>query len=309
MSFQDLDRILNKELSIIAGPASSDLANRIASRLNAELIPAEVNIFTDGESKVRLTNVNGRNCVIVQSTYPPTDRHILQMLMMIKKCKDDGAAIVCTVIPYMAYSRQDKSFLDGEVVSIKLIANLLEYLGTNMIVTVDIHNMDAISYFKVNTKNISAIPSLATYVIDKMKLDKPLVISPDIGGIKRAEQFASILDTEMIPLKKYRDRNTGQISITNGILDSGLNGRDVLIIDDMISSGMSVIKACELLKKNKSGQIYAICTHGLLLNNAKEKIRSAGVQDIITTNSIPSEFSKVDLSQDISENLSYMMNT
>src|SRR5918912_3522331 len=147
MSFQDLDQILNKELSIIAGPASSDLANRIASRLNAELIPAEVNIFTDGESKVRLTNVNGRNCVIVQSTYPPTDRHILQMLMMIKKCKDDGAAIVCAVIPYMAYSRQDKSFLDGEVISIKLIANLLESLGTNMIVTVDIHNIDAISYF------------------------------------------------------------------------------------------------------------------------------------------------------------------
>ena len=146
----------------------------------------------------------------------------------------------------MAYSRQDKSFLDGEVVSIKLIATLLESLGTNIIVTVDIHNEDALSYFKINTKNISAIPSLANYVIDNMKLDKPLVISPDIGGIKRAEQFASVLGTEMIPLKKYRDRKTGQISITDGIYIFGVNGRDVLIIDDMISSGMSVIKDCEL---------------------------------------------------------------
>jgi ribose-phosphate pyrophosphokinase len=309
ISFSHYVHSLTKELSIIAGPASPDLASKIAKQLGAELIPVEVQIFTDGESKIRMDRVENKHCIIVQSTYPPTDRHIIQTLMMIKKCRDDGAADVCTVIPYMAYARQDRSFLHGEVVSIELIAHLLEATGINRMLTIDIHNVNALSYFKTDIKNISAIPPLASYARRNMKLNKPIVISPDIGGMGRAEQFAHMLGTEMICLKKYRDRKTGEVHITATNLSSLIIGRDVIIIDDMVSSGMSIIKACELLKKNKCGKIYVMCTHALLLKGAKERIRLAGVQDIIATNSIPSEFARVDLSFDVSSALNSLANT
>ncbi|MCD6037828.1 MAG: prs [Nitrososphaeraceae archaeon] len=127
--FHQSVRLLQKELSVIAGPSSPDLAAKIAQDLGAEgaeLIPVDVRIFTDSESKIKMGNVKKKNCVIVQSTYPPTDRHLLQTLMMIKKCTDDLASDICTVIPYMAYARQDRAFQDGEVISMELIAKLWE---------------------------------------------------------------------------------------------------------------------------------------------------------------------------------------
>ena len=176
----------------MSGPSSSDLANRIARDMGSyitDVVPVDVRIFSDGESKIRISkDVQGKNCVVVQSTYPPTDTHIIQALMILKKCNDDNASGVCAVIPYMAYARQDRAFSEGEVVSIELVAKLFESVGTNHLLTVDIHSFRALSYFKIDAKNVSSIPLLADYATDKLNL-KPLIVSPDKGGAEKSRRI------------------------------------------------------------------------------------------------------------------------
>lgn len=293
---------MQKELSVIAGPSSPNLAAKIAQDLRAELIPVDVRIFTDSESRIKMGDVKKKNCVIVQSTYPPADRHLLQTLMMIKKCTDDLAADICTVIPYMAYARQDRVFQDGEVISIELIAKLLEAAGNKRLITIDIHSALALSYFRIDVQNISSIPLLANHAANNLKLNRTVVVSPDAGGIERAYEFAKILGSDIIALKKWRDRNSGEIFFDDK-LECNIADRDVVLVDDIISSGGSIVKACQVLKKNKADKVYAMCVHGLLVEDAAEKIRAAGVQEIISTNSIPSHYAKVDISPIISASL------
>lgn len=149
---------------------------------------------------------------------PPTDRHLLQALMLIKNCTDNKAANIIVIIPYMAYARQDKAFLEGEVVSMALVAKLLEVCGAKQFITVDIHSRLALSYFTISASDLSPIPLLANYHITNMlkrgdNNNVPLIVSPDYGGIPRAQEFSRILKTNMIALKKIRDRKTAQIFI------------------------------------------------------------------------------------------------
>ncbi len=285
---------MNK-ISVIAGPGSLDLANNIAKRLQAELTVASLRIFSDGESSIRLGKVHNK-CIIVQSTYPPTDRHLIQLLMMVKRCTEDGAQDVCAVVPYLAYARQDRAFIEGEVVSIALVAKLFETMGVKHVVTVDIHSQLAMSYFQ-SIQNVSSVRLLAEYA-SNMKLRNPIAVSPDAGGTTRANEFGRHLDIEVISLKKSRHRVTGEVTIDDKI-DEDIADRDAILIDDIISSGGSIIKAAGVLRSLGVGKIYAMCAHALLIQGAAEKIKSAGVHDIISTNSVPGEYSKIELSQEI----------
>jgi ribose-phosphate pyrophosphokinase len=287
---------LTETSSVVTGPASFDLASNIARRLGAQLAVASLRIFSDGESSIKLGKV-GKNCVIVQSTNPPTDTHLIQLLMMAKKCADDGAQDICAVIPYLGYARQDRAFLEGEVVSISLVAKLFESLGLKHIITVDIHSQLAMSYF-ASIQNVSSIPLLADYASNKMKLSDPIAVSPDAGGIDRAKEFARHLDIDVLVLKKSRHRVTGDVTVDES-LDMDISNRDAIVIDDIISSGGSLVKAAEVLHKKRVRKIYAMCAHALLIRDAAQKIKSAGVEDIISTNSVPSQYSKVDLSPEI----------
>ena len=282
-------------ISVVAGPASSDLANNIARRLEAQLTVASLRIFSDGESSIKLGKV-GKNCVIVQSTHPPTDTHLIQLLMMAKKCTDNGAQHMCAVVPYLCYARQDRVFLEGEVLSIDLVAKLFETVGVEHIITVDIHSQRAMSYF-TSIQNVSSVPLLADYA-SKIKLHDPIAVSPDAGGANRAKEFARHLDIDVLALKKYRHRATGEVTVDEK-LEMDIYKRDVILIDDIISSGGSIIKAAEVLHKKGVGRIFAMCAHALLIREAAQKIKSAGVQDIISTNSVPGEYSKVELSSEI----------
>lgn len=283
------------EISVITGPGSFDLANNIARRLGAQLAVANLRIFSDGESSIKLGRV-GKNCIIIQSTNPPTDTHLIQLLMMAKKCTDDGAQDICAVIPYLGYARQDRAFLEGEVVSISLVAKLFETVGLKHIITVDIHSQLAMSYF-ASIQNVSSIPLLADYA-SKMKLRDPIAVSPDAGGTNRAKEFARHLDIDVLVLKKFRHRVTGDVTVDEN-LDMVISKRDAIVIDDIISSGGSLIKAAEVLNKKGVGKIYAMCAHALLIRDAAQKIKSAGIEDIISTNSVPGPYSKVDLSPEI----------
>ncbi len=288
-------------MSIIAGPASRDLAAKIAARLDAQLVVSELKVFPDGESKVRIGKT-ARNCVIVQSTYPPADTHLLQALMLAKKCADDGARDVCAVIPYLAYARQDRPFLEGESVSMALLAKLLEASGVKHLITVDVHSPLAMSYFtSISIQNVSSIPLLAEFAAS-MNLEKPLAVSPDAGGAQRAKAFAGILGWDAIALEKTRNRTTGEVTV-RAELGVNVSGRDVVLLDDMISSGVSIVRAAEVLRKNGAKRVVAMCAHALMLGDSAQKISVAGISDVIATNSIPNKYAKVDLTEAISNAL------
>jgi ribose-phosphate pyrophosphokinase len=280
---------------VIAGPASVHLARSISRNLNVKIIEPELKIFSDGETKLRFPSVNNKHCIIVQSLYPPPDRHIIQLLMIIHKCKKDNASKITVIIPYMAYARQDKAFLEGEVISVAVIAQVIENLGVDEVITVDIHSEVSLSYFSIKIKNVTAIPILAEYIKTNVSLDKSFIISPDTGGIARANKFAQLLNLPLLCLKKKRDRETGCVSIDENI-GMKVDGINAILVDDMISTGESIVKACEVLKKQKIGNITVLCTHAILVDNAFEKIINSGVKEIIATNSVSSICSKVDLS-------------
>lgn len=284
---------------IISDDRNSSLAKKISLHLDVEYKNIELRVFADGECKIRLDNVAKKNCIIIHSTYPPTDRHLMQLFMIIYKCKEDGANNICVVSPYLAYTRQDKVFIDGEIITINLVAKILASLGTTKLITVDSHSPNVLNC-SFATKDLTAIPSLSAYVKKNMTINNPIVVSPDEGGIERAKKFARLINANILSLVKSRDRFTGDVSISLSE-QLPLNKRTALIVDDMISTGTSVIKAIELLKKNKIGDVYVICTHALLLDDAKEKLLKAGIKEILSTNSIPNEFAKVDLSSVISD--------
>jgi ribose-phosphate pyrophosphokinase len=286
--------VLSPEV-VIAGPSSIDLATNISKAMDLSLICPELKIFSDGESKVRIKEkLENKTCIIVQSAFPPqVDRHILQTLMLLKKCVDDSANNIVLVVPYMAYARQDSAFQEGEVVTTELLANMFEHFGARNIVTVDIHSLRALSYFeeRMNSINVSAIPLLADYAKSKlrMNMNTSITVSPDEGGFSRAKSFAFQVNNNVICMKKTRDRSTGEIKVDlleplNGDLIRGL---DIALIDDIVSTGSTIIKAASILKSCGCRSITVMCSHALIIEESARQIKAAGVNKIVTTNSVP----------------------
>ena len=288
------------KFAVIAGNASRDLAKRIARRLKAPYIEAQTKIFPDGESKITFSSMPKKSIIlVVQSTYPPVDTNLLQTLAIISQARKASSKIYA-IIPYMGYARQDRQFLSGEVVTMSIVAKMLQAVGAKKVIVVDIHSKTALNHFKIPTVNVSAIPELAKY-FKKLKIKKPLVVSPDTGGSSRAKKFASLLNTDFITLKKSRNRNTGKVQIQSSKVD--VHGRDLIVIDDIISTGGSIIKATQFLKKQKCKRVFVACTHGLFVGDAERKIKKAGVSKIISTNTVPRSTSKVDMAGVIAKSI------
>jgi len=281
------------KFTVIGGGASKDLAKRLAQKLKAVYIQTETKIFPDGESKITLRKIPKKSVIlVVQSTYPPVDTNLLQALSIISQVRKISSRTFA-IIPYMGYARQDKQFLSGEVITMSVVAKMLQSAGAKKVIVVDIHSNTALNHFNIPTENISAVPELANY-FKKLNLKNPLVVSPDVGGSSRSKKFASLLKTDFIVLKKHRDRKTGRVSIQTAKVD--VQGKDLILVDDIISTGDSIIKAAQFLKKQKCKRVFVACTHGLLVEDAEKKIRKAGVSRIISTNTIPGNTSKVDVS-------------
>jgi ribose-phosphate pyrophosphokinase len=288
------------KFTVVGGDASSDLAKRIARRLKAPYVKTERKVFPDGESKITINQIPKKSIVVVvQSTYPPVDTNLLELLSIVSKIQKFSSKIY-TVIPYMGYARQDREFLDGEIITIGVVGKLLKASGVKKVLTVDIHSKLALKELKISSENVSAMEGLVKY-FKKMKMKDPLVVSPDLGGQERAKEFASLLKTDFIALKKHRDRKTGKVNILSGKVE--VKNRDLIIVDDMISTGGSIIKATQFLKKQKCKRVFVACTHALLVNDAAKKIKNTGVSQIISTNTIPGDSAKVDVSKVISDAL------
>jgi ribose-phosphate pyrophosphokinase len=290
---------VKKEVCVLAGPASKDLAKSIAKILAAEIIDVELKVFPDGESKIRINgDPAGKFAVMVQSTYMPVNAQLLEALFIIRKASKMGAD-VCAVIPYMAYARQDKEFVEGEAVSMETIGSMFDSSGAKSLITVDVHSETALSYFTIPAYNVSAVPLLANHFKSK-GLVQPIIVSPDIGGRSRAEEFAKIVGTESIALPKHRDRNTGEVSVDSSVPElAKVKSRDAILVDDIISTGGSIVKATEVLRKADCNNVFVACTHALLLDDALDKLKAAGVKEIVATNTVPSQVSKVDVAPPI----------
>jgi ribose-phosphate pyrophosphokinase len=287
------------KISVISGKSSEDLARKLSRKIKANLVKSEVRIFADGESKITLGGkLSKRKTVVVQSIYPPVDTNLVQALSLISKAKETSSEVIA-VIPYMGYARQDREFLPGEIVTMKVLGKLFKGAGASKIIAVDIHSMIGFKHFTIKTKNVSAIPDLAQY-FKKLSLNNPLVVSPDQGGKDRAKEFAKNFESEYIALEKKRDRKTGKVTIKTKNSDQ-VDGRDLILVDDMISTGGSIIKATQFLKKQKCKRVYVACTHALLMNDAEKKIKKAGVTRIVSANTIPGKTSVVDVSRTIAK--------
>lgn len=288
-------------MKVIPGPASKQLGEKIAELLNVKTISVTNRTFPDGESYVRLEdNLQNEEAAIVQTTNPPQDTHLLQLALLADAAKRNGATKVTAVTPYLAYARQDKIFLPGEALSLETIGRMLKAAGIDKMITVNIHQSNALTKFPFPTQEVSAIPLLAKYYKDKGN-DKAFALAPDAGAIHIAEEARSILGGECGHLEKHRDRRTGQVTMSRQKLN--VVGKTVVIFDDIISSGGTIVEAARTVKELGASKICVACVHPLLIEGANKRILEAGVEEIVGTDSVPSDVSKISLAPLIAKHL------
>ncbi|MHA1362628.1 MAG: ribose-phosphate diphosphokinase [Candidatus Freyarchaeota archaeon] len=289
---------------VIGGSSSYVLAIKLARELNTPLLETDIKRFPDGEKYVRIDgDLEGVEAIVVQSMYLTPDEYLMEYFLMVEALKDSGAKKVIGMIPYFAYARQDKRFNPGEAVSLRTVSRLIETVGTDQLFTVDmhLHRVDDMSkIFNIPAKNLTAIPDIARYIGANLSLENPLIIGPD----EEAEQWAKIaaaqLETDYDVLEKKRISST-QVEITTRELE--VKNRDIVIIDDIISTGGTIAKTIEVLKKKDANRIVAACTHPILVDNALKKIYMAGAYNVIGTTTIPSPISVIEIAPSLAEAL------
>jgi ribose-phosphate pyrophosphokinase len=280
-------------MKIVLGPASKELGRKTAELARLETVEVAHKTFPDGESYVRLTNpVRNDHVVIIQTTSSPQDRRFMQLAFLADAAKRNGAYKVTAVVPYLGYARQDKMFLQGEGVSIITVSRMLEAAGVDALFTVNIHAERALKEFPFPAKTLSAIPSLAQYFVEK-GYKKAFALAPDKGAMYIAEQAQRVLGGGAGHLDKRRDRYTGLTTQTGESLN--VKGQAVIIFDDIISTGGTIIGAANIIRKLGATKVFAACVHPVLVGDAEQSLLAAGVEEVVGTDSVSSKISKVSI--------------
>jgi len=282
-------------MKVISGPASKQLGETIGELLKAEVVPAFFKTFPDGESYIRFDaeSLQDEDVVIVQTTSPPQDQRLIQLLLMADDAKDMKARSITAVIPYFAYSRQDKRFIPGEAFSIKTIMKLLEDCGVNRIITVNTHNPALLKSFKILVEDLSAVPLLAEYFNAKSLVKNPLSLSLGKKGLNVAKEADDILHGGFDYISTKRDVRTGNVTLEDKQFP--IKNRDAIVFDDIISSGGTMAKAVKLVKDQGARKVYAACVHPLLIGDSQKRILENGAEEVIGTDCVPSPVSKVSI--------------
>jgi ribose-phosphate pyrophosphokinase len=282
-------------MKVIPGPASPELGARIAERIGIESHTAVHRLFPDGESYIRITApLKGETAVIVQTTFPDPDKSLLQLFLMADAARDAGAKEVIGVVPYLAYARQDKRFLEGEALSLKTVSKLLGASGVDQLIVIDVHEPGALGKFcdaaGVELINLSAMPILAESLKEN-GFDGAYSLSPDEGAVDLARAAGTVLGGDVSFFSKERDLHTGEIEMV--VRDLDVLERNVVVFDDIVSSGGTTARAVKGLKSQGAGRVAAACAHGLFMGNATERITDAGANIIVSTDTVQSPFSQV----------------
>jgi len=290
-------------MKVLPGPASKELGQKIAKLLNAEVVPVFFKTFPDGESYIRFEteSLQDEDVIIVQTTSPPQDQRLIQLLFMADNALDMKAKSITVVAPYFAYNRQDKRFLQGEAFSIKTIMKLFEKCGVSKIISVNAHSPSVLKTFGIPVEDLSAIPLLAEYFNTKRLVENPVSLSLGKKALSVAAEAHQVLKGGFDYVSTRRDVVTGNVALEEKELSVG--NRDVIIFDDIISSGGTMAKAVKFAKDKGARKVYAACVHPLLIGDSQKRILENGAEEIIGTDCVPSAVSKVSVAPLISKAL------
>jgi len=270
---------------LFTGNANPVLAAEIAAHLGIEVGQATVGRFSDGEVNVEIhQNVRARDVFVVQPTCAPTNEHLMELAFMVDALKRASARRITAVIPYFGYARQDRRPRSMRVpISAKVVANMLETVGVERLLTMDLHADQIQGFFDIAVDNIYASPVLLSDLKSRSYSDL-VVISPDVGGVVRARALAKQLGCDLAIIDKRRP--TANVSEVMHVIGE-IEGRNCVIMDDMIDTAGTLVKAAEVLKERGARSVYAYCTHPVFSGPAVERLRTSALDEIVITNTIP----------------------
>ncbi|MFM1920104.1 MAG: hypothetical protein RLZZ303_1738 [Candidatus Hydrogenedentota bacterium] len=274
-----------RDMKVFSGRASQALTAGICASLEVEPARCTVTTFSDGEINIQIgENVRGRDVFLVNSTSPPVNRHLMELLIMIDASKRASAERVTAVIPYYGYARQDRKEKARVPITAKLVANLLTAAGADRILTVDLHCGQIQGFFDIPVDHLAAEVVFVKYIEERERAEDLMVVSPDMGSVKRAREFADRLGVPMAIVDKRRPRdNVAEVMNIIGEVD----GKNCVLLDDMIDTGGTLCKAAEALKARGAVSVKAFATHPVFSGKALENIANSELEEVIVCDSIP----------------------
>jgi len=273
-------------MAVFTGSANPVLAQEIARHLMQPLGRALVGRFSDGEIQVEIMeNVRGKDVYLVQSTCPPTNEHLMELLVMADACRRASAGRITAVIPYLGYARQDRRQRAMRVpITAKLVADMIGAAGVNRVLTVDLHADQIQGFFDVPVDNVYASPVLLGEVW-KQKYDNMIVVSPDVGGVVRARALARRLDNADLAIIDKRRPRANESQVMNIIGD--VRGRSCILVDDLVDTAGTLCQAAQALKDEGAARVIAYITHPVLSGKAVERISTSALDELVVTDTIP----------------------
>jgi ribose-phosphate pyrophosphokinase len=277
--------MLQENLMVFTGNANPALADGVASQLGIPLGKAVVSQFSDGEIVVEINeNVRGKDVYVLQSTCAPTNDHLMEIMLMVDALKRSSAGRITAVLPYYGYSRQDRRPRSARVaISAKVVANMLQEAGVERVLIMDLHADQIQGFFDIPVDNIYASPILLSDLVEKHYEDL-LVVSPDVGGVVRARALAKRLNCDLAIIDKRRPK--ANVSEVMNIIGE-VEGRNCVIMDDMVDTAGTLTKAAEVLKERGAKKVIAYCTHAVLSGPAIERISKSPLDELVVTDTIP----------------------
>ncbi len=274
------------DLAVFSGTSNQGLAKKLASQLKTKLGKIEIRQFKDGETYVRLLDsVRGKDVFFIQSTCNPVNENLMELILMCDAAKRASSGRINVVMPYYGYARQDRTARPREPISAKVVANLLEAVGVDRLITVDLHSPQIEGFYNFPVDHVSSFGVIAKYFKNK-KIKNLVVVAPDAGGSKAAKSYADFLGCEIAIVSKHRTK-FDESKATHIV--GNVKGKNAIIIDDLISTGGTIVNAINILKKNGAKDVSVAATHGVFSNNALKKIVNAKPKEVVITDTIPQE--------------------
>ncbi|MGF7059730.1 ribose-phosphate pyrophosphokinase [Brassicibacter mesophilus] len=276
--------ISGRNIKIFSGNANRELAEKICNELGETLGDSEVGTFSDGEISVNINEtVRGSDVFVIQPTCPPVNNNLMELIILMDALRRASAGRINAVVPYYGYARQDRKAKARDPITSKLVANVLTVAGADRVLSMDLHAAQLQGYFDIPVDHLLGGPILAEHfknVVDK----DTVIVSPDVGGVQRARNFASILDLPIAIIEKRRPK--ANVSEVMNIIGD-VEGKDAIIVDDIIDTAGSMTKAAKVLKDFGAKRVFACCTHAVLSGPAIERIQDSVIEKLVVTDTIP----------------------